>query len=126
MAQPAVRQPQDVRPKLTPKTLEEFMAQVRSDPKFKARAIASVKAGGLAGVAEDFFDLNDKQRDNLAAHKDSGKDAQDTIANGVASAFQTNGSVSLQEPVSPLARGISVGVHVGADGSVDVSISCAL
>jgi hypothetical protein len=125
MAQPA-RQPQDALPNLTPKTLEEFMAQVRSDPKFKARAIESVKAGGLAGVAEAFFDLNDKQRDNLSAHQGNSKQAQDTIANGLVSAFQTNGSVRLQEPVSPLARGISVGVHVGADGSVDVSIECAL
>jgi hypothetical protein len=125
MAQSA-RQPQEVLPKLTPKTLEEFMAQVRSDPKFRARAIEYIKAGGLAGVAGDFFDLNDKQRDNLAAHGSNGKEAQDAITNGVLSAFQTKGSVRLQEPVSPLARGLSVGVHVGADGSVDVSIECAI
>ena len=114
------------KPALTPQTLDAFLQRIRSDNNLKFEAINSIRSKGLAGMAEEFFTLSDKQRQNLSANQMNNAFSQKIVADGVQAAFETNGKVALQRPGNEIMTGFSVDIDVGADGSVHVGFGCAL
>lgn len=116
----------DQLPKLTPESLEAFMAQLNDDPALKLAIIQRINEVGLVAVLAEHFQLSPEQKEfleQLSREKGPIRLWEQLITG----ALLMGGSISLVQETDRSTDGTvlstDVGVHVGPDG-VDVSVHC--
>ena len=120
--------PED-RQKLTPKSLEEFVSKVHSDPQLKKEILRKLSdPENAVAVVNEFFVLDPKQSENLNLGLKS-PEMKQLLSSALSVALTTGGRVRLTRPdlnlIEPQNAGVHVGVHTGPNGTdIDVSITC--
>jgi len=114
----------DDRQKLTPETVRAFVKKLHVNRNLKAKVIAALDAKGLAGMAEDFFALSERQQKLLDGHRKSPREMRQITRDAIRNALTTNGTIEVVHSNSPLRRtSIGIGVEIGPVG-ISVSINC--
>ncbi|MDI2131276.1 hypothetical protein [Yinghuangia seranimata] len=111
------------KPALTPKHFAELVDRLKADEHERTRAIEIIQTRGVVAFADAYFALTDKQHTQLeAATSDPAEEFRwrALVSQGLA----TGTPISIVPTVEEI--GVSIGVEVGADGSVSVSVSCEL
>lgn len=111
------------KPALTPETFGELISRLRGDATERQRAIEIIQTRGTMAFGDEYFELSDKQREQLGAA--TRHPAEEFRWKALLSQGLADGTPIVIEGTK--ARiGVTIDVHVGPDGSVDVSVSCEI
>ncbi|MFI1394194.1 hypothetical protein [Streptomyces sp. NPDC020681] len=111
------------KPVLTTQSFAELVDRLKQDEKERQRAIEIVQTRGLLAFAEEFFQLNEKQRQRLLGV--ASDPADEFRWKAILSQGLTDGTPMAVQP-STLEIDCSIDVVVDSNGTVEVDISCEI